>query len=63
MDTNLGKELFSSVFDQMWGWVFTASGGRVAGTLIILGIFYKVIELLILGTINKLKKTKKQVRK
>ncbi|MQS96992.1 hypothetical protein FHL05_03700 [Lactobacillus halodurans] len=63
MDSNMMKELSGNVMDQMWGWIFTAASGRTFGALIILGIFYKVFEMLLLGTIDKLRKPQKRRRR
>ena len=67
VEPNIGEQMYLNIFDQLWGWAFTASGGRATGAIIILGIVYKVFETLLLRTIDKVKKgskkTKRQVRK
>lgn len=57
---NMGEELYKNIFDQLFGWAFDLSGGRVMGTIIILGIFYKIFEVLLLGTIKKIKQPKRK---
>ena len=67
VEPNIGEQMYLNIFDQLWGWAFTASGGRAAGAIIILGIVYKVFETFLLRMIDKVKKgskkTKRQVRK
>lgn len=60
---NMGEQLFVNIIDQIWGWAFTESGGRIAGAMVILGLFFKLFEILLLRLISKVKKNSKQTKR